>query len=134
MPLWLGLGAGCAQLAVVLDEFLEAGPGVGIGPGGGSSTGQNGPIRDDCEHTGGREVTAFPSLGRICCHPVKEPIGIGGPLCYKLDAKQFSVRDEALKSIHGKVPRHEATIPETLVSPKHNKSEKILTSVFEMKH
>ena len=48
---------------------------------------------------------------------------------------QFSVQDEALKSIHGNVPRCEATVPETLVSPKHNKSEKmILTSVFEMKH
>ena len=61
--------------------------------------------------------------------------GAYGGHCYKLDTKQISVRDEALKSIHGKVPRREATIPETLVSPKHNKSEKkILTSVFETKH
>ena len=59
----------------------------------------------------------------------------GYGFCYKLDAEQFSVRDEALKSIHGNVPRRGATIPETLVSPKHNKSEKtILTSVFETKH
>ena len=55
--------------------------------------------------------------------------------CYKIDAEQFSVRDEALESIHGNVPRCGATIPETLVSPKHNKSKKtILTSVFETKH
>ena len=28
VPFWLGSGAGCARLAVVLDKFLEAGPGV----------------------------------------------------------------------------------------------------------
>ena len=27
---WFGLGAGCARLAVVLDEFFESGPGVVI--------------------------------------------------------------------------------------------------------
>ena len=54
---------------------------------------------------------------------------------YKLDTKQFSVQDKALKSIHGDVPRHKATVLEILMSQKHNKSQKmILTSVFETKH